>query len=130
MFVGGFGPWLPFQMVAIGWVGMGAGLLPRPRSWGPRLAWLAVYGFVSGFAFGVIINLWSWPYLAGSSDVAWVPREGAVENLRHYGAYYFATSFGWDSFRAIGNLVLVITIGRPLLGSLDRAARRMNLVVR
>ena len=29
LFVGGLGPWLPFQMVAVGWVGAGAGLLPR-----------------------------------------------------------------------------------------------------
>ncbi len=29
LFIGGLGPWLPFQMVAVGWVGMGAGLLPR-----------------------------------------------------------------------------------------------------
>lgn len=31
MFVGGLGPWLPFQMIAVGWVGAGAGLLPKPR---------------------------------------------------------------------------------------------------
>ncbi len=29
LFIGGLGPWLPFQMVAVGWVGLGAGLLPR-----------------------------------------------------------------------------------------------------
>ena len=29
LFVGGLGPWLPFQMVAVGWIGLGAGLLPR-----------------------------------------------------------------------------------------------------
>ncbi len=28
---GGIGPWLPFQMLAASWVGMGAGLLP-PRA--------------------------------------------------------------------------------------------------
>ncbi len=33
LFVGGVGPWLPFQMVAVGWVGMGAGLVPRCASW-------------------------------------------------------------------------------------------------
>lgn len=27
----GIGPWLPFQMIAAGWVGLGAGLLPRFR---------------------------------------------------------------------------------------------------
>ena len=29
LLTGGVGPWLPFQMLASGWVGLGAGLLPR-----------------------------------------------------------------------------------------------------
>ena len=43
LFIGGLGPWLPFQMVAVGWVGMGAGLLPK-TSWGVRIGTLAAYG--------------------------------------------------------------------------------------
>ena len=34
LLTGGVGPWLPFQMLAASWVGLGAGLLPpsaRPR---------------------------------------------------------------------------------------------------
>ncbi|MGH2827332.1 MAG: ECF transporter S component [Actinomycetota bacterium] len=151
LFVGGLGPWLPFQMVAVGWVGMGAGLLPRGGlgrtagkggglgrtagktgsvSWRARLAWLAAYGFVSGFAFGAIINLWFWPYAAGTSPVGWAPELGGLANLGRYLRFYAVTSLGWDAFRAVGNAALVILLGRPLLGALDRAARRMNLVVR
>jgi hypothetical protein len=40
-----------------------------------------------------------------------------------------ATSFAWDTFRAVGNAVLVIVLGRPLLGAMDRAAKRMHLRV-
>lgn len=29
LITGGVGPWLPFQMIAAAWVGLGAGLLPR-----------------------------------------------------------------------------------------------------
>jgi len=130
LFVGGLGPWLPFQMVAVGWVGLGAGLLPHSSSWRSRLAWLAVYGVVSGFAFGVIINLWFWPYAAGSSTIGWAPEAGGAANLGRYLRFYAVTSLGWDAFRAAGNAVLVILLGRPLLGALDRAARRMNLAVR
>ena len=32
----GVGPWLPFQMLAASWVGLGAGLLPRAPAAGPR----------------------------------------------------------------------------------------------
>jgi hypothetical protein len=40
-----------------------------------------------------------------------------------------ATSFAWDTFRAVGNVALVLVLGRPLLAALDRAARRMRLDV-
>ena len=129
LFIGGLGPWLPFQMVAVGWVGMGAGMLPRSPSWRSRLAWLAAYGFVSGFAFGALINLWFWPFAAGSSNLGWAPELGGLANLGRYGRFYAVTSLGWDAFRAVGNAALVLLLGRPLLGALDRAARRMNLRV-
>lgn len=127
LFLGGLGPWLPFQMVAVGWVGMGAGLMPRSRSWPTRLACLAIYGFFVGFAFGAIMNLWSWPYLAGSADVGWHPEQGMVRNLQNYATFYVAYSLTWDVFRAFGNVALVLVLGRPLLAALDRAALRMHV---
>lgn len=129
MFVGGFGPWLPFQMVAVGWVGMGAGFMPRSKTWARRIGLLSLYGFVSGYVFGAIINLYSWPFLSIGSGISWAPALGAPENLSRYLRYYLTTSFAWDSFRAIGNAAMVIVLGRPLLGALDRAARRMNLTL-
>ena len=126
LFVGGIGPWLPFQMVAVGWVGAGAGLVPRTGRWPVRVGLLAAYGFVAAFAFGAIMNLWFWPFAAGSSAIGWDPGAGAAANLRHYAAFYALTSFGWDTFGAVGNALAVAVLGRPLLGALDRAARRMN----
>ena len=126
MFVGGVGPWLPFQMVAVGWIGLGAGLLPRAGRWSLRLAALAAFGVVGAYLFGAIMNLWFWPFQAGTSEVGWAPHLGAAANLGRYARFYAATSFGWDSAGAIGNAVLVVTLGRPLLGALDRAAKRMN----
>jgi energy-coupling factor transport system substrate-specific component len=127
LFVGGLGPWLPFQMVAVGWVGMGAGLLPRHTTWPRRIGALAAYGFVVGYAFGALMNLWSWPFLAGSSNLGWDPSASAAENLRHYAAFYAVTSLAWDTFRAVGNALLVLVLGRPLLATLDRAARKLRL---
>ncbi|MDQ4142344.1 MAG: ECF transporter S component, partial [Actinomycetota bacterium] len=125
-FVGGLGPWLPFQMVAVGWVGAGAGLLPKPPRWAWRVGVLAVYGVAAAYFFGALMNLWFWPFQAGSSALGWDPTAGAMTNLEHYASFYAATSFAWDSAGAIGNAVLVVALGRPLLGSLDRAAKRMN----
>jgi energy-coupling factor transport system substrate-specific component len=126
LFVGGLGPWLPFQMVAVGWVGAGAGLLPR-RSWRVRVASLAAYGFAAGYLYGGVMNLWSWPFAASGSAIGWDPSGTAAANLARYVRYYAATSFVWDTFRAVGNAALVLVLARPLLGSLDRAARRMRL---
>src|SRR5207342_3131342 len=69
LFLGGLGPWLPFQMVAVGWVGLGAGLLPKP-SWSLRIGALAAYGFVAGYVFGMVMNLWEWPFFASGSAFA------------------------------------------------------------
>jgi energy-coupling factor transport system substrate-specific component len=134
LFIGGLGPWLPFQMVAVGWVGLGAGLLPKPRentraAWRVRIGALAVYGFLSGYLFGAVINLWSWPFVAGGSAVGWDQAASAAANLHNYATYYLSTSLAWDTFRAVGNAVLVLALGRTVLGSLDRAARRMRLNV-
>ncbi|MEA2433033.1 MAG: energy-coupling factor transport system substrate-specific component [Actinomycetota bacterium] len=129
LFVGGIGPWLPFQMIAVGWVGLGAGLMPRSGDWRVRVGTLALFGFVSGFVFGAIMNLWFWPFAAGTSELGWSPDAGAAENLRHYLGFYVATSLGWDVLRAVGNAAMIVVLGRPLLGALDRAARRMRLEI-
>ncbi len=126
LFVGGLGPWLPFQMVSVGWVGLGAGLLPR-RQGRMRIASLAAYGLVSGYVFGVVINLWSWPFTTIGSSIGWAADGSLALNLRHYAAYYAATSFVWDTFRAVGNAAMVICVGAPLLKALDRAAIRMQV---
>jgi energy-coupling factor transport system substrate-specific component len=126
LFIGGIGVWLPFQMVATGWIGVGAGLMPRYSDWRVRIACLAAYGFVAGLAYGVIINLYFWPFAAQGTGLSWVPDEGTLANVRNYGAFYLATSLPHDIFRAVGNAVLVIALGKPLLAALDRAATRMN----
>ena len=75
------------------------------------------------------MNLWVWPFVTSGSSLSWDPAAGAAVNLHHYLTYYLATSFAWDTFRAVGSAALVLALGRPLLGSLDRAARRMRLHV-
>ena len=129
LFVGGLGPWLPFQMAAVGWVGGGAGVVPRRAGWAARVGLLAAYAFVASYLFGALMNLWFWPFQAGSSALGWAPGAGA-ENVVHYARFYVVTSLAWDTFRAVGSAALVLVAGRPLLATLDRAARRMRLELR
>ena len=113
LLTGGVGPWLPFQMLAAAWVGLGAGLLPAARGRG-ELALLAGYGAGSAVAFGVLLNLWFWPFVTGA-DGALAFEAGApvTENLGRLLAFSLATSLAFDLPRALGNAVLILLLGRP-----------------
>ena len=72
---GGIGPWLPFQMLALAWMGAGAGLLGRvttPPAAVVEVVVLAAYGWVWGFLYGAIMNLWFWPFARGGA-LDWHP---------------------------------------------------------
>ena len=120
----GVGPWLPFQMLAASWVGMGAGLLPRARG-RAEIALLAAYGGVSALVFGLLMNLWSWPFVLGTgTEISFVPGAPLGENLRRLIAYSLVTSLGWEVGRAVTNAVLIVLVGSAVLGALRRADRR------
>jgi energy-coupling factor transport system substrate-specific component len=122
---GGVGPWTPFQMIAAGWVGFGAGALPRAAG-RPERVILAGYGLVAGLLFGLVMNLWFWPFLTAGVPVgmAFVPGDPVTANLTRYGAFYLATSLAWDVPRGVLTAVLVMVAGRPVLASLRRGTRR------
>ena len=131
--IGGFGPWLPFQMFACGWVGMTSGwlgsTLQRPLRERKRTEVIAIaaFGCAWGFLFGAIINLWFWPYAAQGESVSWQPGMGARETLRHYWSFYLLTSAGWDGWRALANAALILAAGRPTLDLLVRFRDRYQV---
>jgi energy-coupling factor transport system substrate-specific component len=131
--VGGFGPWLPFQMFAAGWLGMSAGWLglalerPLRRHKRVELCLLALFAGAWGFLFGAIMNLWFWPFVAQGDSVSWRPGMGLGETLRHYWAFYLLTSAGWDGWRAVANVVIVLVAGRPTLDLLTRFRDRFQI---
>lgn len=125
---GGIGPWVPFQMFAAGWVALGAGCLPRASGWPERLL-LAGYGLVAGLAYGVVINLWFWPFLATpggatSDGLSFVFGDPVLDNVRRYALFYLATSLGWDVPRGLLTAVLCLVGAGPVLATLRRALRR------
>lgn len=127
----GVGPWLPFQMFAAGWIGLGAGLLGRllesrvrPRG-ALELGALAAYAVLVAYLFGALMNLWFWPFaLGGDTAVSYVPGGALTENLRRFVTFTVVTSLPWDTVRAVTNVVAVVVLGRPVLGTLRRARRR------
>lgn len=121
---GGVGPWMPYQMFGAAWVGMGAGLLPR-ASGRREVLLLAAYGAASAYAYGLAVNLSSWPFAVDPhSTIAYLPGAALLTNLGRYLAYDATTSLGWDTGRAITNVACLLVLGRPLLATLRRAARR------
>jgi energy-coupling factor transport system substrate-specific component len=127
LLTGGFGPWVPFQMIGAAWVGMGAGLLPRRLSGRAEVLVLAVYGAGAAIVFGFLLNAWFWPFFSGSGvTFAFVPGAPAAENLARLLLFSLTTSLGYDLPRAIITAGLTLLAGGALLRSLRRAAQRAN----
>ena len=131
LITGGLGPWLPFQMLALGWMGGAAGVLGlvtarlRPRA---EVVVLAAYGWVWGFVYGAIMNLWFWPFERGG-ELDWRPGLGLAGTLHRYWSFYVATSLGWDAAGAFTNALLILVTGAALLRTLRRFAHRLEPVV-
>jgi energy-coupling factor transport system substrate-specific component len=124
LLTGGVGPWLPFQMFGAAWVGFFAGCLPAARG-RAEVILLAAYGVVAGLAYGLLLNMWFWPFaISPGTGLSFVPGDALADNLRRFWAFHLATSLGWDIPRAVTNAVLVLALGRPVLAALRRAARR------
>jgi energy-coupling factor transport system substrate-specific component len=120
---GGIGPWLPFQMFGAAWTGFLAGCLPGWR--GRAEVWLlAAYGVVAGIGYGLLLNLWFWPFAAYGPEVSFVPGDALADNLHRYLLFWLTTSLGWDVPRGLLSAVLIVLAGRPVLAALRRTARR------
>ena len=158
LITGGVGPWLPYQMFTAGWAGLTAGWLGRASKWAnrrmgdPRLTSsvsrfapnaatlssharhldvlvLCIFGFIWGLLYGAIINVYFWPFAAGSVEQTWAPGIGLGETLARYGAFYAVTSLTWDLARAVGNVALILLLGRPMIKALERFRRRFDFQV-
>ena len=138
LLTGGVGPWLPYQMLASAWIGLVAGLLPRSLLGRPitgrlEISMLVVYGVVAAYAYGILLNLSSWPFLLGvevpghEGSLSFVPGASLLENLHRFGIFTLLTSTGgWDTGRAITNAVAIVVLGPAVLATLRRAARRAS----
>jgi energy-coupling factor transport system substrate-specific component len=92
-----------------------------------RIGVLALYGAVIGLLFGAVSNLYFWPLQANGTAASWEPHASLATNVQHYATFYVTTSLPWDIWRTMGNVVMVLLLGRLGLAALDRAAKRMRL---
>ncbi len=125
LLTGGVGPWLPFQMMAAGWVGFLSGSLPHMRG-RVEVAVLALLGFWLGLLYGALMNLWFWPFGLYGDRMSFETGAGPAVNLTNYARYYVVTSAIWDFARGIFTFLIVLLAGKPLLRALRRVSRLAN----
>ena len=130
---GGIGPWLPYEMMGCGFVGVVAGLAGYTRS--GRVTWrdiavLALVGVVSGFAYGALLDVWDWTtFYRGTPGFGWQPELSPATALARFWRFYLATSLVYDSVRAAGNAIAIVVLGAPVLAGLIRMRARFNVTV-
>jgi energy-coupling factor transport system substrate-specific component len=126
LITGGVGPWLPYQMFVAGWVGLTAGWLPQWERPYLLLTLLSLFGFVWGLLYGLLLNLYFWPFIIGDPALSWQPGAGLGAGVVRYAAFYAATSLYWDVARAAGNVILIVVVGLPTIRALTRFRERFH----
>ncbi|TMC51786.1 MAG: ECF transporter S component [Chloroflexi bacterium] len=130
---GGVGPWVPYQVFALGWVGVAAGIAGQWRTPSPGIrdvVLLAAVGAVMGYVFGMLMDVTVWiPAFRGNPSLGWFPGLTPGDALVHYARFYVLTSFAYDTFRAVGNVVMVVALGLPVLAALARFRARLTFEV-
>lgn len=133
LITGGVGPWLPAQMFTAGWVGLSAPLArPLVRAAGGgegsrrEVVVLALFGGLWGLVYGLVINLWFWPFMAGPASQYYQAGLGLAAVVQRYAAFYLATSLLWDLMALLGNGLLLLAFGRPALRALRRFRQRFD----
>ncbi len=132
---GGMGPWVPYQVFAVGWVGVAAGLAgrwsrrPGVPNWRDVIA-LAAVGGVMGWVVGALLDITDWiPVYRGNPTLGWLPGMDAATSLVHFGRFYLLTSLAYDTFRAVGNVLMVLVLGAPVMSALARLRVRLSFEV-
>lgn len=88
-----------------------------------EVAMLAAYGVVASYAFGLIMNIWFWPFAVGmGTGISYDAAAPIGTNLASFALYSLVSStLSWDTVRAITTLVGILVLGPAVLAALRRA---------
>jgi energy-coupling factor transport system substrate-specific component len=111
----GEGPWTPWQMYAWGMIGLLSGVL-GPRKWFQSTLSRCLFGLVSGYLFGWLMNLW---------EVISLHLTNAKAILALYGS-----SFYFDTAHALSNVLFLALFSRSWIKTLVRFKRKYGLLQR
>ena len=125
--IGGIGPWLGYQAIAMGLVGALAGLVSttitkqvkrKGKIGTPLFISITLFAGFLGILYGFIINWWSWPFLDYGANLSFSISQSFAENLSNYLSFYLRTSFWWDIWAFIGNVIAISLVGRHAITAL------------
>src|SRR5690625_1856552 len=109
----GQGPWTPWQMFAWGMVGMSAGLF-RNTWWMSKLWGKIIFGFIWGYLFGWLMNLWI------------VVRDRENFTWEFFMSIYVASIY-FDLAHGISNVFFLIIFSGSWIRILERFKRKYGL---
>ena len=83
---------------------------------------LCGYGVVASYLFGLLTNLWFWPFAVGAgTGISYVPGAPLGTNLSSFLLYSLVTSTaGWDTLRAVTTIIGIAVVGRAILAAFRR----------
>ena len=78
---------------------------------------------VASYLFGLVMNLWFWPFaVGGRADISYAADAAAGQNLASFALYSLVTStLTWDTVRAVTTVVGIVLVGPAVLAALRRA---------
>jgi energy-coupling factor transport system substrate-specific component len=127
---GGVGPWLPFQILAAGMVGFGAGLLPKATRVRLKTLIMSVYAVFAAYVYGALMTAWTWPLIAGNTVLGFQVGDDLITNLLRFLNYELVSGgLLWDTGRAITTVTLIALTASTLTTTLERAATRVEVKV-
>lgn len=125
----GIGPWLPFQMLVAGWIGLSAGLIPHSADPRREVLVLVLFGFFWGLLYGLFLNLFLWPFVTGGSESIISPGGNPAAAVGQYLVFYVSTSLIWDLARGLGNALLLVAISLPAIQIMSRFKEKISFQV-
>lgn len=107
----GHGPWTPIQMLAWGLCGISAGVLGRWKQIPKGV--LILFGFLWGYLFGWITNLWHWlSFVYPLTWKSWI--------------YTNVLSFWFDTTHAVTNVLFLSLLAPSFLKILNRFKQKLS----
>jgi energy-coupling factor transport system substrate-specific component len=83
-----------------------------------------------GWVAGALWDIQDWVTgFRGNPVMGWDPGMDAPTALVHFARFYLATSLAYDTFRAVGNVIMVLVLGAPVLAALSRVRARFSFEV-